>query len=127
MPDASRRYRLIERRGPAGRLVLRHEGGDGARLIVCSGFAGPELPATVTDPRIESAGDGRWRLRCGEGEFEFRARAVEELEQRPALYLPLHRAFALRTPDRLAVRFLLALLRLPGGSRLLRLWHDRRG
>jgi hypothetical protein len=39
----------------------------------------------------------------------------------------LHRAFALSRADRLAVRVLLGLLRLPGGSRLLRLWHSRRG
>lgn len=48
------------------------------------------------------------------------------LVERPDLYQELHRPFALRTGDRLAARVLLALLRLPGGARLLRAWHARR-
>jgi len=38
----------------------------------------------------------------------------------------MHRTFALRTSDRIAVRILLWLLRLPGGARLLRRWHVKR-
>jgi hypothetical protein len=49
-----------------------------------------------------------------------------QLVERPDLYRELLRAFALRTGDRLAARILLALLRLPGGARLLRAWHARR-
>ena len=45
---------------------------------------------------------------------------------RPDLYLQLHRPFALGRGERLAARVLLALLRLPGGARLLRRWHASR-
>jgi hypothetical protein len=49
-----------------------------------------------------------------------------QIVERPDLYVELHRPFALRTRDRLAARFLLALLRLPIGARLLRRWHSKR-
>lgn len=107
-------------------MVLRHVDGDGARLIVCSGYEGPELPAAVTDPEIDGGEGGRWQLRSAEVAFEFRARAVERIEERPALYEPMHRQFALSGSDRLALRLLLALLRLPGGTWLLRRWQSRR-
>ena len=57
----------------------------------------------------------------GDGPNEFRVVAT-----RPDLYEKLHRPFALGAGDRLAARALLALLRLPGGARLLRAWHARR-
>lgn len=57
----------------------------------------------------------------GDGPNEFRV-----VETRPDLYEVLHRPFALGAGDRLAARALLALLRLPGGARLLRAWHARR-
>jgi hypothetical protein len=85
----------------------------------------------LTDPVIESLASGDaprpgWRLRSSEGQFEFRALAVDQLEERPALYEPLHLPFALRRSDRAAVRVLLWLLRMPGGARLLRIWHTQR-
>lgn len=126
MPDAAPVYRLVERRGPARRLVLRQEGQSATRLIVCSSYEGPDLPEFVTAPELQSQGAG-WLLHCREGRFEFRARAVQRIEMKPSLYEPLHRRFALSGGDRLAVRALLALLRLPGGARLLRFWHSRRG
>lgn len=45
---------------------------------------------------------------------------------RPDLYAELHRPFALGRGERLAARVLFALLRLPGGARLLRRWHASR-
>jgi hypothetical protein len=54
-------------------------------------------------------------------------RAVDRIALRPSLFLELHRPFALGAGERLAARGLLALLRLPGGARLLRAWHARRG
>jgi hypothetical protein len=51
---------------------------------------------------------------------------VDRIEMRPWRFDELHRPFALGAGDRLAVRILLALLRLPGGAKLLRLWHARR-
>jgi hypothetical protein len=127
MPATRDCYRIVERQGPARRLVLRCDGDRVSRMVVCSGFEGPELPDSLTDPRFDEGADGGWLLRCHEGSFEFRARALQQIEERPSLYGPLHRAFALSRADRLAVRVLLGLLRLPGGSRLLRLWHSRRG
>lgn len=49
-----------------------------------------------------------------------------QIVERPELYAGLHRPFALGRGERLAARFLLALLRLPGGAGLLRRWHARR-
>ncbi len=55
------------------------------------------------------------------------ARAVDRIALRPSLFRELHRPFALGAGERVAARCLLALLRLPGGARLLRAWHARRG
>ena len=68
----------------------------------------------------------RWRLTSSEGRFDFDAVAVDQIEECPALYAPLHRPFELRRSDRVAVRILIWLLRLPFGARLLRNWHGRR-
>ena len=54
------------------------------------------------------------------------AQSVDRIELRPSLFSDLHRPFALGAGERLAARCLLALLRLPGGARLLRAWHARR-
>lgn len=128
-PAVAQAFRVMERGGPAGRLVLRRQERDSIHWLVISRFEGPELPAQVTDPAIEPVSDsaGAWQLRCAEGDFQFRARAVDRLVTRPALFAPLHRPFSLTGTDRLAVRILLWLLRLPGGARLLRNWHARRG
>lgn len=128
-PAETRAFRVVECGGPGSRLVLRRQARDAVHWLVISGFQGPELPAQVTDPAIEPAPDpaGVWHLRCAEGELQFHARAVDRLATRPTLFAPLHRSFALSGADRLAVRVLLWLLRLPGGARLLRHWHARRG
>jgi hypothetical protein len=55
-----------------------------------------------------------------------RGREIERIEMRPSLFAELHRPFALGAGERLAARALLALLRLPGGARLLRAWHAGR-
>jgi hypothetical protein len=127
-PAEAQAFRVVERGGPGGRLVLRRPAHDAVHWLVISGFQGTEWPAQVTDPAIEhaSGGAGIWHLRCAEGAFDFRARAVDRLVTQPALFTPLHRPFALNGSDRLAVRVLLWLLRLPGGARLLRHWHARR-
>lgn len=116
---------------PAGRVVLRQASPGDARLIVISGYRGPRLPDALTGPAIAPAPGmpaqpARWRLSAAEGTFEFEAGTVDFIEERPSLYAPLHRAFALSTSDRWAVRLLLWALRLPGGARLLRRWHGHR-
>ena len=133
MSDAASRriFRIASDADFAGRLVLRAEDGDATHFFVISRYQGPTLPRMLTDPVIEpfAAGDAPrlgWRLRSGEGQFEFRALAVEKLEECPALYESLHRPFALRRSDRVAVRVLLWLLRMPGGARLLHFWHTQR-
>jgi hypothetical protein len=55
------------------------------------------------------------------------ARTVDHVALRPSLFHELHRPFALGAGERIAMRGLLVLLRLPGGARLLRAWHARRG
>jgi hypothetical protein len=128
---ASAMFETLERNGPGGRLVLGCSAHGDLRRIVVSGYDGPELPARLTDITLEppSGGDGArgdWCLRSREGAFAFRARSVDVIEERPALYRPLHRSFALSGADRFAVRVLLWMLRLPGGARLLRRWHAGR-
>jgi hypothetical protein len=123
-------YRIGQGRGE-GTLRFRNDAGDRRRFLDIARYQGPELPAALTDPVVETLGDSdraprSWRIRCAEGRFEFRALAVEQIEECPALYEPLHRPFRLSTSDRLAVRILLWLLRLPGGAALLRRWHAHR-
>lgn len=133
MPEARpvQLFRIVRRAGNADRLVLRSEAGDRVRYLVIAQYRGPELPATLTDPlvepRSEDYGSARaWRLTSREGRFDFEARAVDQLEECAALYTPLHRAFELRRPERLALGVLLWLLRLPVGARWLRRWQARR-
>lgn len=89
------------------------------------------MPVAMTDPVVESlASTGSaphgWRIDCAEGRFEFSALAVEVIEEQPSLYEPLHRRFSLSRTDRVAIRVLLWILRLPGGAGLLRRWHAHR-
>ncbi len=107
--SASDEFRLVDRTGPGQRVVYRKGTQDRTELLVLSGYRESTLPETIAEPRIQ-----------------FEARAIDRIEMRPALFEGLHRPFALTAGDRLAVRCLLALLRLPGGARLLRLWHARR-
>jgi hypothetical protein len=123
---ASDGYRLVERAGPGRRVQFRRDAAGRAGLLVVSGYQGEEPPASVSDARIEALGAGAWRVSGREGSVRFTARAVDEIEMRPALFEGLHRPFALRTGERVVARVLLAMLRLPGGARLLRRWHARR-
>ena len=52
---------------------------------------------------------------------------TDRIAMRPSLFFALHRPFTLGRGERIAARFLLALLRLPGGTKLLLAWHARRG
>ena len=54
-------------------------------------------------------------------------RGTDRFTMRPSLLDGLHRPFRLGRGERMVARCLLALLRLPGGTRLLRAWHARRG
>ena len=124
---ASHEFRLIERAGPGQKVTLREDAEDGSKYIVISGFRGSPLPDTISNARFESRdAPGSWRMDASQGAFDFEARAVDEIESRPSLFESLHKPFALTARDRLAVRCLLALLRIPGGARLLRRWHARR-
>jgi hypothetical protein len=108
------------------------------RIVPAEGGAGPEfmlarssgeLPSgPLHDPQLEAvAGTGRWRLACREGNFEFTSAGLEVQQPLPGLFEPMLAGFALRKRDRRVVRWLLRLLRLPGGARLLSAWHARRG
>ena len=124
--DATSEARVIERAGPARRVVLRAAAAGCEDLWVLGGFEGPSLPATLERARLETLGGDRYRIASAQGNYDFSARAVDRIALRPALFEPLHRDFALGSFDRLAARALLALLRLPGGAKLLRRWHARR-
>ncbi len=121
-------FRVIQRDGPGNRLILRRQTDHGDQSWVIAGYRGPELPPRLTAPALVPDGEvvNTWRLTCAEGVFDFQAAALDYLEEQPALFSPLHREFALKAIDRIAVRVLLWLLRLPGGARLLRRWHSQR-
>lgn len=84
-----------------------------------SRMPGDALVAPRVERRTEPNGDAELVVHG--------ARAVDHVALRPSLFRELHRPFALGAGERLAARGLLALLRLPGGARLLRAWHARRG
>lgn len=112
-------------------LRYRNAAGNRRRLLTIARYQGPALPAALTNPVVAALGGPSqaprsWRIDCAEGRFEFRAFVVDQLEECPALYAPLHKPFSLNAADRLAVRVLLWLLRMPGGAALLRLWHANR-
>ncbi len=114
---------------PGPRLLLNAEDPAQCSRWVISGYQGPVLPPRLTSPVFERVDSGRpatWRLRSREGEWEFRAIAVDRHEERPELLAPLLAGFALRWHERAAARLLLRLLHLPGGAWLLRRWHERR-
>ncbi len=132
MPESSESavYRLASSRA-AGQLHYRSDSGGGRRILDIARYQGPALPALLSSPVVERSGDpgmtpGSWRITCAEGQFEFTALAVAVMEEQPALYEALHRPFSLSTADRLAVRVLLWILRLPGGAGLLRRWQAHR-
>jgi hypothetical protein len=124
--DAAVSVRVVERAGPARRVVLRSVGDGESQLWVFGGYRGAELPAALEGARLEPEGSGRYRLSATGGRFEFSADACDRITERPALFDVLHRPFALAGGERLAARALLVLLRLPGGAKLLRLWHAGR-
>ncbi len=117
----------IERLPPSGVVVATATAADPAPCLVLVAGVEPAPPTRVHDPRVEPTGPGRWRLSCREGEFELRAAGLEWLDPRPQLFQELLAGHALRTRDRVVARGLLLLLGLPGGARLLRAWHARRG
>jgi hypothetical protein len=123
-------YHLVEIDGPAGRRVLETRADDRRELLVFAQVQGAIWPGTLSNafvaPRDDTADVRRWRLSSDQGHFDFEAKLIDRVEIRPALYATLHRRFALTNLERLAIRVLIALLRLPGGARLLRRWHARR-
>ena len=119
---------LNARTGAGARVLLPTGETRAAPRWFLSGCAGDPLPAAIHDPRLESLDSpGRWRLDCLEGSFEFTARAVEVQEALPSLFDEMLAPYALRNRDKRVVRWLLRLVRLPGGARLLRSWQARRG
>ena len=119
--------RFERRPAPAGRALFASGSTAGAWIEVAGWLAG-DLPDELDNPAFvpETGGAGRWRLSHGGTELEIVAAAVTLIEPRPGLLAPLVAPFALKPGERRAARVLLALLRLPGGARLLRAWHARR-
>lgn len=124
--NAKGAYRSV-RTGTGALVLLPGDQTPAARCWILSGCAGDPLPATIHDPRLERLeSPGRWRLACREGSFEFTARAIEVQEALPGLFDEMLAPYALRGRDKTVVRWLLRLVRLPGGARLLRSWQARR-
>lgn len=128
-PHALQVFRFPQHPGPVNRLWLRSGDMDRIRHLAISGFRGPPIPDAISNPVLElrnEIGSDVWRLTSDQGRFDFEASVIEQIETRPTIYAGLHRPFALSLTDRIAVRCLLALLRLPGGAKLLRSWHAKR-
>ena len=124
--DAVTSFRLVDGAGPAQRALLRAETPGCSEILVIGGYQGPALPAQIGNPKVEPRAGGGFRIISEQGVLDFDARTIDRIEMRPALFEALHRPFAVGAGDRLAIRVLLGLLRLPGGAKLLRLWHARR-
>lgn len=132
MPEAAGdpAYRVIRTDEPARTIVLAPEAGGAAPQFVIADAGEVALPAVIHAPRLapiaDAGGRARVRLVCREGEFEVTARGFEVLESPPGFYDESLAPFTLRARDRTVVGWLLRLLRLPGGTWLLRAWHTRR-
>lgn len=124
--DAADSFMVVDRAGPAGRVVVRDGAGGDGGLWVIGGFRGAQLPARLGRAQLDALVGGRYRIAADQGVFDFDASAVDRVVERPSLFETLHRPFALTRKERLAARTLLTLLRLPGGAKLLRLWHAGR-
>jgi hypothetical protein len=114
--------------GAGALVILPAAGPAGGLRMTLATYAGEPLPGEIHDPRLERLGaPGRWRLICREGSYEFTTDGVEIHRAMPGLFDDLLARHGLRARDRTMVRCLLRLLGLPGGARLLRAWHARRG
>ncbi len=120
--------RFERRPSPAGRATYVPAGG-GTQWIDVAGWLAGDLPETLQDPCFVPPQEegGRWQLTHAGGAGEFVAAGVVLFESAPRILQPLAAPFALKPGERRAARVLLAMLRLPGGARLLRAWHARRG
>lgn len=100
----------------------------GGRWIDVAGWLAGDLPERLEDPCFvpPEGDDRRWRLTQGDVASEFVAAGVVLFEPAPMILEALVAPFALKDSERRMARVLLALLRLPGGPRLLRAWHARR-
>lgn len=96
------------------------------RVVVVAGYEGPSLPPGLEATVLERLGERSWRLTTREGAIDFTARGVEWLEPVPQLFDGLLAPFVLKQRERMLVRILLQLLKLPGGAWLLRRWHAGR-
>jgi hypothetical protein len=111
----------------AGRAVFA-SAEPGGPWIDVTGWVAGDLPDALLDPAFDAQGaaPGRWQLHQAGEVAEIVAAGVTLIEPRPRLLNTLGAPFALKPAERRAARVLLALLRLPGGPRLLRAWHARR-
>lgn len=129
-PVTGNAYRLLRPTPPGRTLVLVPDEGTAAETYVFADCDAGELPDHLHGLLVEEAGSegepSRWQIACVEGRFGIAARGLEVLAGKPQLFDELLAPFRLRERDRKVVRWLLGLLRLPGGAWLLRAWHTRR-
>lgn len=96
------------------------------RACILENWVGPRPPERLTQVSVWLDGQGACELRAVEGRYVGRISGCQVLEAAPALLEPLVQPFALGPLSRRIALILLTLLRLPGGSALLRAWHERR-
>ncbi len=107
-----------------GRLLRLRSAG---LTCLLEGWQGPLPPALLTGVVVDLHETGDCELQAGEGRYLGRISGHQLLESAPTLLEPLVRPFELGPLSRRVSLALLGLLRLPGGSALLRAWHERRG
>jgi len=108
----------------AGGRVLRLRAAE--RDCLLENWSGPLPPARLSHLVVYLRGTDDCQLQSSEGHFSGRVSGYQLITQATVLLEPLSRPFQLRPFSRSVALALLKLLRLPGGSTLLRAWHERR-
>lgn len=108
----------------AGGRLLRLRAAERGCLL--EHWSGPLLPSRLSGLAVCLVGENGCRLQANEGCFEGRISGYQLIVDAPALFEPLVRPFEVKPFPRRVALVLLRLLRWPGGSTLLRAWHERR-
>ena len=128
MPARWQATGTFERRAAERADVVRYVGEGGLELRL-EGVSGVELPSvadSLSVAELADEGPAPIRLRVGAAEFQLVPRSWRVHEAQPQFFQSALAGFGPSAGEARALKWLLRLLRLPGGARLLSRWHARR-